>query len=72
MSLAADAISIETETPLQDEVRALVLALNEYTYGLTPAEFRHHLTVEQMADASTTLFVARARQSCCDWLPQAS
>jgi putative acetyltransferase len=51
--------AIAIETPLQDEVRALVLALNEYTYGLTPAEFRHHLTVEQMADASTTLFVAR-------------
>ena len=39
--------------------RALVQALNEFTYGLTPAEFRHHMTVEQMAGADTTLFVAR-------------
>lgn len=51
--------SITTESPLQDDVRALVQALNEFTYELTPAEFRHHMTVEQMAQADTTLFVAR-------------
>ena len=40
-------------------MRALVTALNEFTFGLTPAEYRHHMTVEQMAQADTTLFVAR-------------
>jgi putative acetyltransferase len=51
--------TIAAETPLSDDVRALVTALNEFTYGLTPAEYRHHMTVEQMAQADTTLFVAR-------------
>ena len=51
--------TIATETPLSDDVRALVQALNEFTYELTPAEHRHHMTVEQMAQADTTLFVAR-------------
>jgi len=55
-------ISISIETPLQDDVRALVHALNEFTYGLTPAEYRHHMTVEQMAQPDTTLFVARDEQ----------
>lgn len=51
--------TIATEAPLSDDVRALVQALNEFTYELTPAEYRHHMTVEQMAGADTTLFVAR-------------
>jgi len=51
--------TIAIETPLSDDVRALVAALNEFTYGLTPAEYRHHMTVEQMAQDDTTLFVAR-------------
>ena len=51
--------TIATETPLSDDVRALVKALNEFTFELTPAEYRHHMTVEQMAQADTTLFVAR-------------
>lgn len=51
--------TITTETPLSDDVRALVKALNEYTFELTPAEYRHHMTVEQMAQPDTTLFVAR-------------
>ncbi len=51
--------TIATETPLSDDVRALVKQLNEFTFELTPAEYRHHMTVEQMAQADTTLFVAR-------------
>lgn len=51
--------TVATESPLQDDVRALVTALNEFTYGLTPAEYRHHMTVEQMAQPDTTVFVAR-------------
>jgi len=53
------AISIVVESPLQDDVRALVAALNETTLGLTPPEHCHHMTVEQMAQPDTTLFVAR-------------
>ena len=52
-------ISIAIETPLQDEVRALVAELNATLMELTPPEHCHHLTVEQMADATTTVFVAR-------------
>lgn len=51
--------TIAVESPLQGDVRALVQALNAFTYDLTPAEFRHHMTVEQMAQPDTTLFVAR-------------
>lgn len=51
--------AIATESPLQDDVRVLVQALNEFTFELTPAEFRHHMTVEQMAQADTTVFIAR-------------
>ena len=52
-------IAIAVETPLQDEVRALVAELNETLLALTPPEFCFHMTVEQMAEPSTTLFVAR-------------
>ncbi len=40
-------------------MRALVRGLNETTLKLTPAEHTHHISVEQMAQADTTLFVAR-------------
>src|SRR6185437_7856833 len=52
-------VTIAVETPLQDEIRQMVAALNETLLSLTPREFCHHLTVEQMADTDTTLFVAR-------------
>ena len=52
-------ISIAVETPLQDEVRVLVAELNAVLLELTPPEHCHHLTVEQMADASTTVWIAR-------------
>ena len=51
--------AIATETPLQDDVRELVRQLNAYLHSLTPPEFCFHMTVEQMADSATTLFVAR-------------
>lgn len=51
--------TIATETPLQDDVRALVAALNEWALTQTPREFTHHMTVEQMAAPDTTVFVAR-------------
>ena len=52
-------IAIAVETPLQDDVRGLVDELNETMLGLTPPEFCFHMTVEQMAEPSTTVFVAR-------------
>lgn len=52
-------VSIAVETPLQDDVRAMVAELNAVMIPLTPREFQFQLTVEQMADPSLTLFVAR-------------
>jgi putative acetyltransferase len=52
-------LTIAIETPLQDDVRVLVAELNTVLMELTPPEHCHHLTVEQMADATTTVFVAR-------------
>jgi putative acetyltransferase len=53
------AITIAIESPLQDDVRALVSELNDYLLGLTPPEFVFHLTVEQMAEPGVTVWVAR-------------
>ena len=52
-------VEIAVETPLQDDVRKLVADLNATMIPLTPREFQFQLTVEQMADPSLTLFVAR-------------
>ncbi|MCW5697975.1 MAG: GNAT family N-acetyltransferase [Bauldia sp.] len=53
------AITIAPETPLQDEVRILVAALNDTLIPLSPLEFQYKLTVEEMADPSVTVLVAR-------------
>jgi putative acetyltransferase len=53
------AIDIAIETPLQDDVRAMVSALNDYLIPLTPRQFQFPLTIEQMAEPAVTLFVAR-------------
>jgi putative acetyltransferase len=52
-------VTIAVESPLQDEVRELVAALNAYLNPLSPREFQFQMTVEQMANSATTLFVAR-------------
>lgn len=52
-------VAIAVETPLQDDIRRLVAELNDYMIPLTPREFQFQLTVEQMAEPSVTLFVAR-------------
>ena len=52
-------ISIAIETPLQDDVRMLVARLNDHLLPLSPLEYQFKMTVEQMADSDTTLFVAR-------------
>ncbi|WP_192245247.1 GNAT family N-acetyltransferase [Mesorhizobium silamurunense] len=53
------AVEIAVETPLQDDVRALVAELNAALLELTPPEHCYHLTVEQMAGHDTTVFIAR-------------
>lgn len=52
-------VTLAIETPLQDEVRVLVAALNAHMRPLSPPEFQFQMTVEQMADSETSLFVAR-------------
>lgn len=52
-------LAIAIETPLQDDVRALVEALNAHLLPLSPPEFQFKMTVEQMAGLDTTVFVAR-------------
>jgi putative acetyltransferase len=53
------AVSIAIETPLQDDVRGLIDKLNAYLLPLSPPEFQFKLTVEQMAGADTSVFIAR-------------
>jgi len=53
------AVNVAVESPLQDEVRGLIAELNAYLLALTPPEFCFHMSVEQMADADTTVFIAR-------------
>ncbi|TCQ79621.1 putative acetyltransferase [Ochrobactrum sp. BH3] len=52
-------VRVSAETPLQDDVRDLVEALNAHMLPLSPLEFQFKMTVEQMAEANTTVFVAR-------------
>ena len=60
MSMAE--VTIAVESPLQDEVRTLIAELNAYLLSITPPEFCSHMTVEQMAGAETTVFVAPRRR----------
>jgi len=53
------AVQVTIETPLQDDVRDLVEALNAYMLPFAPPEFQFTMTVEQMAEPETTVFVAR-------------
>jgi putative acetyltransferase len=53
------AVTIDVESPLQDDVRRLIAELNAHLLTLTPPEFCSHMTVEDMADGNTTVFVAR-------------
>ncbi|MGH3128203.1 MAG: GNAT family N-acetyltransferase [Gaiellaceae bacterium] len=50
---------ITVESPLQDDVRRLIAALNAHLLTLTPPEFCSHMTVEDMASDDTTVFLAR-------------
>jgi putative acetyltransferase len=57
--LADIAITIAPETPLQDDVRVMIKALNAHLSALSPPEFCFQMTAEQIAETATTLFVAR-------------
>ena len=52
-------VTLAIESPLQDDVRAMVAALNAYLQPLSPPQFQFQMTSEQMAGADTTLFVLR-------------
>jgi putative acetyltransferase len=52
-------VTVFVETALQDDVRNLVAALNAHIDPLAPAEFNYQMTVEEMDEPSTTVFVAR-------------
>jgi len=56
------AVRVDQESPLQDEVRALISDLNGYLLTLAPPEACFHMTVEDMANLDTTVFVARDEQ----------
>ena len=52
-------MTIAPETPLQNDVRAMIRELNAHLTPLSPPEFCFQMTAEQIADTATTLFVAR-------------
>jgi putative acetyltransferase len=52
-------VVIAVESPLSDDVRALIAELNAVLLELTPPEHCYHLSPEEMAAADTTVFVAR-------------
>ena len=52
-------MSIAIESPLNNDVRELIAELNAALLALSPPEACHHLTIEQMAQPDTTVFVAR-------------
>lgn len=54
------AIKIEQENPLREDVRVLIAELNETLLALTPPDYCFHMTADEMAQADTTVFVARA------------
>ncbi len=52
-------VSVASEDPRQSDVAALVEQLSQTLLALTPAEACHHMSVDEMAEANTTVFVAR-------------
>jgi putative acetyltransferase len=52
-------ISVAIETPLQDDVQAMIAELNAIMQPLTPRQFQFQMTAEQINETATTLFVAR-------------
>jgi putative acetyltransferase len=52
-------VEVRQESPLQDDVRGLIAELNAVLLELTPPEFCSHMTVDEMADPATTVWIAR-------------
>ena len=52
-------VTIAAENPLQADIRALIAELNAVLLAMTPPEHCYHMTPEEMAEPSTTVFVAR-------------
>ena len=52
-------VTIAAESPLTEEIGALLVELNAALHALTPPEYCYHLTMEQMAGPDTTVFIAR-------------
>ncbi|HEX6194791.1 MAG TPA: GNAT family N-acetyltransferase [Jiangellaceae bacterium] len=52
-------VVIGIESPLQDDIRKLVAALNDHLLPLSPTEFQFGISVDDMAEPRTTVFVAR-------------
>ncbi|MET1411512.1 GNAT family N-acetyltransferase [Roseibium sp. HPY-6] len=57
MSPQAPVISIET--PLSEDMGAMIAELNEVLLTLSPPEACYHMSTEDMAGDATTVFVAR-------------
>lgn len=53
------AVTLTTESPLQDEVRDLVAELDAHLSTLAPPEANYFLSVEEMAAPDTKVWVAR-------------
>lgn len=52
-------VIIDVESPLTDEVRTLIAELNTVLLALSPPEACYNLTVEEMADPTVTVWIAR-------------
>ena len=52
-------IEVQEESPLQEDVRELISELNDLLLQLSPPEFCFHMTVEEMAEPDTTVWIAR-------------
>ncbi len=50
---------ITTETPLSEDMGAMIAELNALLLTLSPPEACYHMTVEEMAGKATTVFTAR-------------
>lgn len=54
-------MEILVESPLQDDVRALIAALNAHMQPLSPRQFQFQMTAEEMAEPDIRVVVARAK-----------
>lgn len=56
-------VSIAIETPLQDDVRDLIGALNDHLAPLSPEDYQFGISVDAMSDDTIYVFVARLNGS---------